>query len=716
MRAPCAKSPMPRNTLRLCSLALAAWFGVAGPALAQDQSPGDSQPQAQADPQAASEAVQTPPPPPATPAPRARVLSDAGPLDAIGSTDGDDKAHVEFTPLGAGVAHLALPDSFQTTAHKTHVDLQSVHTREDGVAAVPFAVLAAVVDDRSVDLTGIGRDGPVWRQVSPGVFEAFVDTPEGSPLLRIERAFDLKGADLYGFTLTTTVTNLSGRDVKVALVETGPIDLPKPDNTYGGDRRRFRYGYLFDAEKQGTDVTVTVDDTLASRNSLLGRRVNKGNAKLYSTVDSVWPTPKAREKQLRLSWLGITDRYFAVVVHPELDPQQVASPEDKLLTGFDAIDRLVLNPGASPIDTVMVLRLTTKATTLPAGQSATREVGVYAGPMSRKVIAADPLLASLRVPAVVVYSMGGVCAPCTFAWLTDALMGVLHLFHSFTGDWAISIMLLVVLVRSVLHPVTRWSQIRLQRFSAQMSGMAPKQAKIKEKYKDDPERQKQEMAKLWKEEGVNPAGALGCLPMFLQTPVWMALYATLFFAIELRQEPAFYGVFQAISGGRWQFLSDLSQPDHAIPLPKLAHFSFPLWGAVASINLLPVFMGVLMWGHQKFLTPPPTAALTPEQAQQQKMMKFMTIGLFPVMMYAAPSGLALYFITNSALGILEHKWIRAHMNKHGLLDPEKIKAQRQSKGPGLMARMSEAAEMQRRLQEQAHGGRPPVPPSKRKKK
>lgn len=653
--------------------------------------------------------------PPARPLPVVRAVEPSEPRP-LGAEDGVEKAFIEFTTLGAGIRRLSLPDAYNTVSHKAHIELQAVRTI-DGIAAVPFAALAVEVNGQTVPLDGAGRDTPIWAQPEPGVFVAHVDAPDGAPLLRITRAYELKDEDRYGFTITNTLENLSGAPLTARLIQTGPIDLPPAENNYAGDKRRFRYGYMQPAEKQLSDPTVLVDDALAPRTDLLGKRVTLASgAKVYPARFDVWPSQRSSDRGHRLAWLAFSDRYFTVVVHPLFDPAAVAKPEDKLFTVLGPVDRLVLNPGARGQDTVMVLRFNGVPATLQPGESATTRFGVYAGPMSRPTIRRDPLLASLRVPELVVYNLGGICAPCTFPWLTSALMSVLRLFHTFSGDWAIAIMLLVVLVRGVLHPVTRWSQIRMQKFGAQMQAMAPKQAKLKEKYKDDPKKLQAEMAKLWKEEGINPAGMLGCLPMFLQSPVWIALYATLFFAIELRQEAGFYGVFQTLTGGSWQFLADLSQPDHAIPLPSFMHFSFPLWGAVQSINILPLLLGVVFFAHQKFLTPPTSATMTPEQEQQQKIIKVMMVVMFPLMMYAAPSGLALYFITNSVLGIFEHKWIRAHMDKHGMLDPEKIRAERQNKGPGFMARLSEAAETQKRLQAQAHGGRPPVIPDKRNKR
>ncbi len=671
---------------------------------AQDAPPEEAQVQPAAQPVEAR----------AVPVPRPAEFTEPVPL---GSENGDDKAFIRFTPYSAGIASLSLPDAYNAVGDTSHIELQALATDPaTGFVAVPFAVLGVEIEGDFVSLSG-AQGAPIWSQSAPGVFVAHVDAADGSPLLRITRAYALNGKDRYGFTVTTTLENLSAAPVNARLVQTGPIDLPEAENNYAGDKRRFRFGYLNPPERQ-VDLGVHVDDRLDPRTALLGKRVAAyaGGPKVYPGQFFVWPNARTSARGERLSWLAFSDRYFAVVVHPIFDPAQVSQPEDKLLKGLGPIDRLILNPAAATPDTVMVLRFNGDRTLIAPGAAHTTRFGVYAGPMSRAGMRQDPLLASLRVPELVVYNLGGMCAPCTFHWLTDALMGVLRLFHTLTGDWAVAIMLLVVLVRGVLHPVTRWSQIRMQKFGVQMQGMAPKQAKLKEKYKDDPKKLQQEMGKLWKEEGINPAGMLGCLPMFLQSPVWIALYATLFFAIELRQSAAFYGAFQAISGGRWQFLADLSVPDHAIPLPAFLHFSFPLWGAVQAINILPILMGALMWAHQKFLTPPPSAAMTPEQEQQQKIIKVMMVVMFPLMMYAAPAGLTIYFITNSTLGIAEHKWIRAHMNKHGLLDPEKIKAERQARGPGFMARLSEAADAQKRIQAQAHGGRPPIIPDKKRKK
>lgn len=639
--------------------------------------------------------------------PRRVESHDAG-LEPLGNLDDlNQKIALTFTTLGAGIESLQLPDDFETVAGKVHVTLQARFDLEGTtLSAVPFAAFQAEIEGSVVNITG--WDYPIWTQTSAGVFEAYIDDNEGNPVVRIERRFTLKPNEQHGFYLNETIENVSASSLRARLISTGAIDMPKADSSYGGDRRRVRYGYLLPAEQQGTSLTVTVDEELKNRNKLLGKKIPSQYGKAYPVGLAVWPNEDILPGASRLSWLALTDRYFVVAMHPQFGSASVQRPEEKLLNGITMIDRLMLDHYASPLDAVQILRLTGQEHQIASGESVTNTIGVYAGPRNRPLMNSEPEIAALNMPSMVVSNLGGICAPCTFSWLTDILIGVLRTFHSIVGDWAVSILLLVVLVRGCLHPVTRWSQIRVQRFSVQMQAMAPKQKAVREKYKGDSKRQQQEMSKLWKEEGISPAGMLGCLPMFLQSPVWIALYATLFFASELRHEPAFYGVFQNMFN--WGFMNDLSAPDGAIPLPSSMHFSFAMWGTVNSLNILPLLLGVVFYLHQKYLTPPTQATLTPEQESQQKMMKIMMVFMFPVMMYAAPSGLALYFITNSTMGIIENKWIRAHMKKHGMLEIENIRAAKKEKGPGFLQRMNEAAEAQRQLKEK--GPAQPNPASK----
>ncbi|MDP6600915.1 MAG: YidC/Oxa1 family membrane protein insertase, partial [Phycisphaerales bacterium] len=158
------------------------------------------------------------------------------------------------------------------------------------------------------------------------------------------------------------------------------------------------------------------------------------------------------------------------------------------------------------------------------------------------------------------------------------------------------------------------------------------------------------------ERGINPLQMLGCLPMFLQMPIWVALYAGLYFSFDLRQEPAFWGVFQNF--WNWPFLADLASPDHFF-WEASEPFKFLLWN-ITGINLLPLLMGAVFFFQQKYMTP--QTSMSPEQETQQKIMRVMMVVLFPVMLYSAPSGLTLYILTSSTVGILESRHIRKQVD------------------------------------------------------
>jgi len=179
---------------------------------------------------------------------------------------------------------------------------------------------------------------------------------------------------------------------------------------------------------------------------------------------------------------------------------------------------------------------------------------------------------------------------------------------------------------------------------------------------------------------------LGCMTLFLQTPIWIALWAMLYLAFDLRQQPAFYGVFQLFNN--WSFLGDLSNPDRFIELGS--GFTIPLVGwHVTAVNLMPILLGVVFFIQQKYMTPPTTTTMTPEQEQQQKIMKVMTVVMFPLMMYPSPSGLTLYMFTSSCIGILESKYIRAHIKELELNPPSaggpRERAEKKPRGPRARA-------------------------------
>lgn len=657
---------------------------------------------------------------PAAGAPAASTVDVSGwnakvwPADAASGTGTLTDTHLiaSFSSVGAGLSELSLADHFETIQRTTPVVVQREHQTaqygpdgrplktadgRDLVAVVaPLAALGVEVNGKFINLS-VDAAGSLWKRTGPSSFIAEIADAGGNTALRITRSYTI-AKDSRQLLLTQKIDNVGGQSVNVRWYQMGPVDLPKDAATYIGEKRRLRFGYVLSPAYDPTQSFVQSRDFVIDHPHALGTYGPKG----YDEVLTHWPNPTSRENSYALSWIGLTNRYFGIALH---SAGAASSLPARKFSSIDSVDRLVL---LRPIlangqrDDVMALRTTSPTYIVAPGAAVDLSMELYAGALIRHQMRADAAGKALSLDGLVIYTMGGPCAFCTFDFLTSGLLWLLVTLHNYvTYDWALAIVLLVVIVRTCLHPVTKWSQVRMQRFGKQMQGMAPKQAKLKEKYGHDPKLLQQETAKLWREEGINPLGMLGCIPMFLQMPIWIALYATLFFAAELRHQAGFYGLFQWL--GHPTFLADLSVPDMLYQLttkPEGIHIPLlsSLLGPIHGINILPLIFAGVLHVHQTYLSPQ-TTNLTPEQESQQKMIKWMSVVMVPLFMYNAPAGLTIYFLANSTLGILEHKRIRKHIEKHDLLNLEKHKGDKGKKGPGFLARMQELAEAQRKSAE-----------------
>jgi YidC/Oxa1 family membrane protein insertase len=210
------------------------------------------------------------------------------------------------------------------------------------------------------------------------------------------------------------------------------------------------------------------------------------------------------------------------------------------------------------------------------------------------------------------------------------------------GSWGLAIILLTVVVKVCLHPINRKSQGSMQRFQKKLQKVKPQMDEIKAKYAQNRIKMNQELQKVFKEHGINPGQQMaGCLILFLQLPIWLGLYYSLQYAIGLRQASFLY-------------VSDLTRPDHL--------FSFgtnvPFLGMY--FNLLPVLYVILTVVNQQ-LQPKPD---DPQMRAQFRMMSFMLV-FFGFIFYSFPAGFMFYFMTSSALGILESKIIKAELAREG---------------------------------------------------
>lgn len=675
------------------------------------------------------------PPASSTPPPAFRVrVVDAAALSPLGDLTPKDKGgsfelQLEFLHIGAGLKSAVLANHFTTIQRSTPDTVQQFTPLPNNpdVGLAPFAADALIVDGQPLSLWLAPAPGKsFWSQTAPGAFEAVIESADATPIFKITRTYELP-KNSFEFTIRQSISNLSSSKHSIRFAQFGPKEFPLPQTRYGGDVRRARFGYLLPLNEDPNQIVLSADtkSTLIPHSTLVGSPTSLDPYSQLPRWDAkqVWPTEESTKRNWSIAWAATTTRYFAAAIH-----SVKSDTGRKTLSIAERVDRLAIPapdqnaPASQQVGAIAALRFTSPAIDLAPGAAADLSISAYAGPLSRDYARTQPGALWAGLDALTIFTFGGPCAFCTFQPVAEFLRWFLGLLHNFVfHDWALSIMFLVVCVRSLLHPVTRWSQINMFRFGKHMGRLGPKMNAIKEKYASDPIKMREESARLMREEHVSYAsGAMGCIPMFLQMPVWVALYAMLFFTFELRHEHAFYGVVQSLTNHKWPFLADLSEPDHFIPFGT--SFNVPLisgmMGPIEAFNILPIVMGVVFFIQQKYLQPPQTTQLSPEMEQQQKIMKVMTVVMFPLFMYNAPSGLALYFLTNSTLGILESKWIRAHAEKliekedaaratrvasgvgTSMWDRIQKRTDKDKKPLGFLARLQKMAEDAQKLQEQ----------------
>jgi YidC/Oxa1 family membrane protein insertase len=224
-----------------------------------------------------------------------------------------------------------------------------------------------------------------------------------------------------------------------------------------------------------------------------------------------------------------------------------------------------------------------------------------------------------------------------FHWFMIPIFDVLlFLFHTL-GNFGLAIIGLTFIVRAIMFPI---AQKQFQSMAA-MRKLQPKMKAIQERFKDDKQRQQQEILKLYQTEKVNPAA--GCLPIVLQIPVFYALYKVLLVSVEMRHQPFIL------------WIKDLSAPDPLTPvnLFGLLHFAPP---AFLAIGVLPILVGATQWASMK-LNPQP---MDPAQAQIFAIMPWVLV--FIMAPFAA--GLQLYWMTNNLLTIAQQWWLYRKFGLH----------------------------------------------------
>ncbi|MGE4583080.1 MAG: membrane protein insertase YidC [Sphaerochaeta sp.] len=335
-----------------------------------------------------------------------------------------------------------------------------------------------------------------------------------------------------------------------------------------------------------------------------------------------------------LSWVALVGKYFSLIAIPDATNYTVSLHENT-------------QEGLPLQSSIFLSRPSIKSA------SQTDTFRFYAGPQLKADMAIYDDAASNSFGVANLQLEQALDSSSWLGWLENFLKLILNLLYKVIPNYGIGIIILTFLLKLVLYPISK----KGMESTAKMSALSPKMQEIKEKYPDNPTKQNEEMANLYKTEHINPMG--GCLPMLLQFPILIAFYGLLNKHFELRGAMFIPG-----------WIPDLSRPDTVFMFP----FNLPFLGN--ELHLLPIIYTVSMIYSMKITQNASTAG------SQQSMMKFMTYGMplmFFFVLYSAPSGLILYWSVMNALSIFQQLYTN---RKNRLQAGEALPAQvKQFPGP-----------------------------------
>lgn len=333
----------------------------------------------------------------------------------------------------------------------------------------------------------------------------------------------------------------------------------------------------------------------------------------------------------KLRWGGVMSRFYAHII---------ATPEGKDLPGKLWASRFLVDHSrdefkdlsAAKNDYAIQAAVGLPAIDLAPGASVTQDYEIYLGPREYRRLRD---IGRQRWYAMD-YGM--------FSYICRFFINLLHWLHDFTNSWGIAIILLTIIVRTLVWPIMAKSQRSMKR----MGKLQPLMKEIQEKYKDDQQKQSAEMMKLYKDYGINPVG--GCLPIFIQIPIFFGCLYMLQPAAELR-------------GQSFLWVKDLTLPDTVAHLPLIG------W----AINPLPLLMGLTGFLQMKMMPQSPGM-----DKMQQRIFMFMPL-FFVFIVYSFASGLALYYTVQNLFSIFQ-TWV-TKITKGPDEDAPLKKVERAPKGP-----------------------------------
>lgn len=374
------------------------------------------------------------------------------------------------------------------------------------------------------------------------------------------------------------------------------------------------------------------------------------NASAYSGDEQVIVDASGGEKAYkefngRVDWVGVRNKYFTVL----MAPKKPSNEGGALIEGR----HVNINEGAREYYSASLkVPFTSKAVEK-------NSFTIYIGPVEYDILKSYGRHFEAMVDFGSLFGLKFIIRPIS----EYLLLPLFKFLHVFIPNYGIVIIVFSLIIKVALHPLMRSSLKSMKK----MQMLQPKIAELKEKYKDNPQKQQSETMKLYSTYGINPTG--GCLPMLLQMPILVALWALFGTSVELRQQPFAF------------WIHNLSSPDVIFTLP----FNIPLFG-ISQVSGLALLLAITMFIQQKMTVKDP----------QQQMLVYMMPVMFLLMFMNLPSGLNLYYFMFNLFSIAQQYYVN-HTHKDMVLQP----VANPKKGGGFMARMMEAAEKNAQMQQAA---------------
>ncbi|MBX9740221.1 MAG: membrane protein insertase YidC [Beijerinckiaceae bacterium] len=532
------------------------------------------------------------------------------------------------TPNNPGLAPAPVPGQL------TPAPVQVARSRDEALAASPRVQIDTPALTGSISLRGGRLDDVLlknYRQtIDPKSPLIALLSPTGSPApYYAEMGF--VGAPGSTVALPNADTLWTAQSQKLSVGQ--PLELTF-DNGQGLLFRRtisLDDRYMFSirdvVENKGAQAVTLYPYALVSRH---GKPHTDGYAVLHEGMVGVVGdsrvieiTYDGIEKETRATklmdgtsgWLGFTDKYWATAIIPSQDTAYKGRFSAAGPTGPQRIYQTDILEDARTIE-----------------PNATAELPLmrfFAG--AKEVDTIDGYQASLGIKNFDLMIDWG-----WFYFITKPLFKLIDVIYKYVGNFGVAILIVTVLVKLVFFPLANRSYLSM----AKMKAAQPQMLEIRERYKDDKQKQQQEMMELYRREHINPVA--GCLPVIVQIPVFFALYKVIFITLEIRHAP-FFG-----------WIKDLSAPDptNVFNLFGLLPFNptaLPMVGPFLAIGIWPLIMGLSMFIQMK-MNPEPTDPV------QKQMFAWMPV-LFTFMLGAFPAGLVIYWTWNNLLSVAQQYYI-----------------------------------------------------------